>query len=249
MKRPFHSAARRLVGLMLMGGLSVAACAPLVAPVGQGGVPPADVPSPTLLDLSGPQAIAQPSGGFGVRRLLFAADLEAQTALYALDSASLQAERLTDLRFRASWPAQSPDGNRLAYAADPNGDYDLFVARYDGSNALNLTAAGGGAGAWDTAPTWSPDGTRLAFVSDRNGDNDLFVLDSTSGEAWPLVVSPAAETWPSWSPTGGWIAYQHKADSAQPDLYLIRADGSDARPLVSDATLESAPAWSPPFIH
>ena len=60
-----------------------------------------------------------------------------------------------------SW---SPDGKRIAFVSDIQGDYQLYIINADGSGLVNVNAANhpGYSDAW---PVWSPDGLHLAFVS------------------------------------------------------------------------------------
>ena len=64
----------------------------------------------------------------------------------------------------------SPDGRRLAFTSNRDGNFDIYVARSDGSQPHNATVHP----AIDNFPTWSPDG-RLTFVSNRDGGFDIFV--------------------------------------------------------------------------
>ncbi|MGC9319371.1 MAG: hypothetical protein ACP5KN_15165, partial [Armatimonadota bacterium] len=70
------------------------------------------------------------------------------------------------------WAVVSPDGTRIAYQSDANGNTDIWVKDL-GTPADDpgtcLTAA---SPFRDEAPSWSPDGSRIAFHSNRNGDFD-----------------------------------------------------------------------------
>jgi TolB protein len=59
------------------------------------------------------------------------------------------------------WPAWSPDGKRIAFAANRNSAYQIFVMDADGSNVRLLANTEGRA----TAPKWSPDGARVYFTN------------------------------------------------------------------------------------
>jgi TolB protein len=78
--------------------------------------------------------------------------------------------RLTNSRGLDDYPAYSPDGSRLAFVSNRDGQFEIYIANADGSAPFNLSRQPGR----DTYPTWTPDGRGVTFVSDRNGGLDLF---------------------------------------------------------------------------
>lgn len=92
----------------------------------------------------------------------------------------------------------SPDGNLFAYAGRAEGNWDIYLQRTGGRNAINLTRD---CPFDDTQPAFSPDGQRIAFRSERDGGG-IFVMGAT-GES----VMRAADFGyhPAWSPDGGKI--------------------------------------------
>lgn len=61
--------------------------------------------------------------------------------------------------------AVSPDGRRIAYWSQADGDFELYVINADGSGKRQLTNNRGN----DALPTWSPDGRVIYYLSDQNG--------------------------------------------------------------------------------
>ncbi len=117
------------------------------------------------------------------------------------------------LQTDASW---SPDGRRIAFAADREGNFDLFLQALDGTEPVRLTASP----ANETQPAWSPDGQRLVFRSDE-GDGGLFTVNVNGGPV-RLVASQGFR--PVWMPDGRDILF---ADARLQRLYLVRADGGE----------------------
>jgi hypothetical protein len=70
-------------------------------------------------------------------------------------------------------PAWSPDGSRIVFQSDRDGNADIYVMHADGSNQTRLTRHA--AGDWSAA--WSPDGNRIAFESGRAWRPSLLVWD------------------------------------------------------------------------
>lgn len=129
----------------------------------------------------------------------------------------------------------------LAFASRRAGNYDLFLARDDGSCLRPVTSDAGN----DLAPTWSPD-RKLAFSSDRGGGLRVWVHDLVAGTEAPLEVGMLASTAPAWSPDGASIAFEGRVHGqTTSDLYLVPAAGGVAVNLTNDAHLNSGADWSP----
>ena len=78
--------------------------------------------------------------------------------------------RLTDSRGLDDYPAYSPDGKRLAFVSNRDGQLEIYVAAADGSQPVNVSRHPLG----DTFPTWTPDGRGVTFVSERDGGSDIY---------------------------------------------------------------------------
>jgi TolB protein len=99
-------------------------------------------------------------------------------------------------------PVVSPDGRRIAFASDRDGDFDIYVmkaAPQDGDTNLprNLT----GNAADDSDPAWSPDGETIAFATDRTGDDEIWRMRTDGAEPTNLTKSPnSQDLQPAWQP-------------------------------------------------
>ena len=103
-----------------------------------------------------------------------------------------------------SSPAWSPDGQRIAYAAELGGigESDIYVANADGSDRRRLTRD-----AVSRGPRWSPDGRKIAFT--RSGVrqeagatwvSDVYVIDA-DGSGERSLTGDAVSGVPVWSRT------------------------------------------------
>lgn len=138
-------------------------------------------------------------------------------------------------------PAWSPDGTRIAFVSDRDGNAEIYVMAADGSQQTRLTQDAGE----DTVPAWSPDGSRLVFRSDRDGNYEIYTLEVDGGAVARLTDDPALDTTPAWSPDGKQIAFVSDRDG-NPEIYLLMADGSGLQQLTRDTSADSFdPAWSP----
>ncbi|MDT8341169.1 MAG: PDZ domain-containing protein [Longimicrobiales bacterium] len=106
-------------------------------------------------------------------------------------------------------PSWSPDGVHVAYWSDASGEYELVLARADGTGEpRTLTSLGAG---FRYAVSWSPDSERAAFVDQVGG---IRVIEVATGAVRAVEQSP---TWLShgplqglslsWSPDGRWLTW------------------------------------------
>ena len=106
-------------------------------------------------------------------------------------------------------PLWHPDGRRVAFRSDRNGQPEVFWQAADGSGTAErlLTID---ESVTDIVPyDWSPDGATL-FVSAtfRETGSDVGMVSIEGPGTWePLIQTAARETWPTISPDGRWLAY------------------------------------------
>jgi uncharacterized protein (TIGR02145 family) len=112
-------------------------------------------------------------------------------ALHGVDTSW---QRLTDNSARDSHPAWSPDGTRLAFVSDRDGDKEIYVMNADGTDVQQLTDND----ADDASPAWRPETPATessttdgitAFQSDGTGtvtdvDGNLYPIVRIGGEWW-----------------------------------------------------------------
>jgi TolB protein len=119
--------------------------------------------------------------------------------LYALSSDGSDRINLTNSSAEEYFGAWSPDGKRVAFTSDRDGNWDIYTVDVDGSNLSRLTndpAADGLMGI-----TWSPEGQRIAFTRSPDGAPEgsaVFIMNSDGSSQRPLVSSTAI--FPTWLP-------------------------------------------------
>src|SRR6476469_354768 len=70
-------------------------------------------------------------------------------------------------------PSLSPDGRKIAFMSDREGDIETYVMDVDGTHPQRLTHSPGR----DAHPEWSPDGKKIWFQSPRESEMpQVFVM-------------------------------------------------------------------------
>ena len=103
----------------------------------------------------------------------------------------------------------SPDGGRVAFDSDREGERAVYVANVDGSNIRRVSGTG-----YAAVPTWSPAGDRLAFIRAEPGQPkvwNLWLLTDSTGELRRLTRFRYGQTWAaSWLPDGRSVVFSHE---------------------------------------
>lgn len=109
-----------------------------------------------------------------------------------------------DVCFRE--PHYAPDGKTVVFAASIDSARSaIFAISVRGGTPTQLTDSVDGP-ASERAPVFSPDGAQLAFVSEREGNSHIYIVDARGKNLRRLTTYTIAETDPTWSPDGRWIA-------------------------------------------
>jgi len=137
-----------------------------------------------------------------------------------------------------SWPTFSPDGTRMAYAAqDASGAWWIYIVPLDGSAEPGLLANG-------RRPAWGPTGLLAWTGCGADGNCGIFV-DNPDDEQPPTRLSANAnDIAVNWAPDGGSLVYMsnHTGDW---EVYLVTLTGVFSRLTNSPESDDGLPAWAP----
>lgn len=161
--------------------------------------------------------------------------------IYVMNTDGSNPIRLTkDTRWDHS-PAWSPDGTKIAFVSDRDGNFEIYVMNADGSNLIRLTNNS----RVDVEPTWSPDGKRIAFDSNRDGSAEIYVMNADGSD--PIRLTQTGDNYnPAWSPDGTRIVFQAiRGHGLSDEIYVMNADGSNPIQLTTNEWQDLDPAWSP----
>ena len=139
------------------------------------------------------------------------------------------------------WARWSPDGSRIAFVSDRDGEDEIYVMSQDGVGTPEQLTDGGNAMRY--APVWAPDGGRLAF-SDKDGR--LYVLEVASRTMTLVADEANGQVLDyTWSPRGGYLAFSLGDESGFSSIYVWRRSDASLRQVTSELFHEWNPAWDP----
>ncbi len=140
--------------------------------------------------------------------LVFAANCKGKFAIYRADIQYFNlpydeyvAAQLTNIRDLTNTPTVdnylprvSPDGTKIVFSSNRDGEGDLYVINIDGTGERRLTSGGGD----DGSASWSPDGTEIVFDSSRDGDYELYKMNVETQAVTQLTFNEVDDRWPVW---------------------------------------------------
>jgi Tol biopolymer transport system component len=189
---------------------------------------------------------------------------ERDSELYVMDATDDDGDgqgdnlrRLTDNPASDFAPAWSPDGKKLAFTSNRDGNNEIYLIDADVCDASappnpdcpdpEVTRVTNNP-ASDQVPVFSPDGAKMAFQSARDGNQEIYVINADgSGEPTNLTNNPALDSLPDFSPDGTGLTFGSTRDGGDVDVWTMNADGSDPVNLTPTltATNDRWSAWSP----
>jgi len=139
------------------------------------------------------------------------------------------------------WARWSPDGTRIAFISDLDGEDELYIVAQDGSEEPVQLTDGGQAMRY--APEWSPDGKRLAFA---DKDGRLYVVE-TDAKPQTLIADERRGQVRDyvWSPNGGHLAFSLSDPSEYRSIYIWSVSDGEAQRVTGELFSEFGPAWGP----
>ncbi|MDA2930384.1 DPP IV N-terminal domain-containing protein [Acidobacteria bacterium AH-259-O06] len=91
--------------------------------------------------------------------------------------------RITDATAVNTWPAWSPDGQRIVFSSDRARDYDLWSVSSSGGQPIRLTSMAGS----EVGPVFSPDGDKIAFSHFGMREHHIYWIRKDGGETHLLT--------------------------------------------------------------
>ena len=161
--------------------------------------------------------------------------------IFTVPATGGKATRLTATDDYESVPVWSPDGSKIAYASDKNGNFDVYMIDAAGGTPMRLTYNS----ANETPEAFTPDGSAVLFSAAIQAPvesamfpsgrmTQLYSVPVTGGASTQVLGTPARFV--SWLPDGKSFLYQdvkgfedewrkHHTSSVTRDIWLYTPDG------------------------
>jgi tetratricopeptide (TPR) repeat protein len=137
----------------------------------------------------------------------------------------------------AAWPTFSPDGNRMAYAAqDAGGTWQIYIGPTDGSVEPSLHAEGKG-------PVWGPTGLLAWTGCEASGMCGIFADNPDDDQPPNRLTASINDIGLNWHPGGQSLVYMSDV-TGNWDIYLLPIRGGISL-LTDDPASDGLPAWAP----
>ena len=195
----------------------------------------------------------------GGNQIAFTSDRDGDYEIYTMNPALaisgplglifIPTDRLTNNPARDLEPAWSPDGNKIAFTSDRDGNDgkdEIYTMNANGTGLDRLT---NNHPQDDFEPAWSPDGNKIAFTSDRDGNDEIYTMNANGTGLDRLTNNTANDLDPDWSPDGNKIAFMSLKDcdrlGCNEEIYTMNSNGTGLDRLTNNTANDREPAWSP----
>jgi Tol biopolymer transport system component len=170
------------------------------------------------------------------------------------DTQALEKQK-AEQEFRAS-------GKQRRYSWDYDDAFEIYSAKQDGSDLLNLTHSPG----YDAEGAFSPDGQQIVFCSlrgafpleklspelraryakDPSWFGDIYIMNANGSNVRRLTDAPGYDGGPFFSPDGQRIVWRHfEENGVIADIWTMKTDGTDKRRITDFKSMSWAPFYHP----
>lgn len=173
-------------------------------------------------------------------------------------------DQLTHNSYYDAEATLSPQGDKIVFTSNRDGDLDLYTMNVDGSDVRRITTALG----YDGGAVFSPDGKQIVWRASRPKTDsavaeyksllnqrlvapnkmELYVANVDGSNARQITNLPGANWAPCWHPSGKKILFasNHEHPRGFPfNLYLINTDGTGLEKVSNSDTFDAFPMFSP----
>ncbi len=154
---------------------------------------------------------------------------------------SIQESCLTNNKFDNRYASYSPDGKKILFESNRNGNWNIYIMDPNGENQQSLITSKYA----DRRPSWHPNGKKILFESERSGKIELYLLNLKNKKVNKISNLKNGEPmFGSFSPNGKFIAIGLKESEDKSNIFLLNKKGRIIKPLTNGDTRSTYPRWS-----
>jgi tricorn protease len=137
----------------------------------------------------------------------------------------------------ATW---SPDSKWIAYLSDASGEYEIYIAKQDGSEPpVQLTT---GADTYKFSIRWSPDSKKILW------NDKMLRLQYVDISTKEVTLVDKSKVWEyrsfDWSPDSRWITYSQTSENGMQQVMLFNTDDKKISPVTDEWFSSDQPTFS-----
>lgn len=192
--------------------------------------------APTLFHDNAAQPALRPDG----QRLVFRNVRTDMGGLSAIDPATGMLLRFTEFP-EDSQPSWSPQGNRIVFSSNREGDrrWRVYVMWAETNGQVTKLDFG-------QSPQWSPTQDQIVFNGcDTSGNRcGLWLINSSGSNGSPLTTVPVDDR-PTWSPDGRFVVFTSNGRDGNFEIYRADVSSGQILRLTDNPGIDTLPAVSP----
>jgi TolB protein len=169
------------------------------------------------------------------RRVAMVLSKNGSPDIYVCDADGSNLKQLTKTKEAESSPCWSPDGQTICFSSRAEGTSALFLVSANGGAMRRLRTAGAGN---CTEPDWSPDGKMIVFTR-LAGNFEICVVPAGGGSATALVAGED----PSWAPNSRTVIFTRRVKGNRV-VSLLDVPTKQTKDVQQTSGSCSQPAWA-----
>ena len=137
---------------------------------------------------------------------------------------------------QARWANVAPNGQMVAFDANPGGDYRIYFLGTSENQQFRFEILG-------EQGDWSPDSQKFVYRSGRDGKTGIWISNHDD-TGHTNITNVGSDSFPAWSPNGKTIAFSREVDG-NVDIYTMNVDGSNVQRLTDASGPDTLPVFTP----
>jgi Tol biopolymer transport system component len=160
--------------------------------------------------------------------------------IWVMDADGKNSTQLTTDISSDLFPSWFPDGNRIVFVSNREGQSDFWSVDIQTGREQLLIRMNDDVG----YPQVSPDGTEIAYNSRKSGTSNVWIVPVSGGEPRQVTFETDVTGFPRWSPDSRYLAYEIKRGE-DTQLFIIPREGGQATQITFSRGENFTGDWSP----